>query len=188
MLEIRKGQEKDKENLAQLVMIILRQMELSLVAELGEETVVDLLEQAILQDGYRYSYKRALVATVEGKVAGVAFGYTNEEESTIDVVFQQLLKEKTGLDQKLFTDSEVLGEEWYLDSIAVYDSFRGHGAGSKLLSALPEVAKESGKKVVGLNVDLENPKAQKLYEKTGFVTVGEMEIAGHKYHHMYWKV
>lgn len=37
------------------------------------------------------------------------------------------------------------------------ERFRGMGIGSKLLDALPEVAKASGKQALGLNVDFDNP-------------------------------
>lgn len=47
--------------------------------------------------------------------------------------------------------------EWYLDTISVDERFRGMGIGSKLLDALPEVAKASGKQALGLNVDFDNP-------------------------------
>ena len=74
--------------------------------------------------------------------------------------------------------------EWYLDTISVDERFRGMGIGSKLLDALPEVAKASGKQALGLNVDFDNPGARKLYASKGFKDVTTMTISGHLYNHM----
>lgn len=56
--------------------------------------------------------------------------------------------------------------------------------GSKLLAAVPRMALNDGKSVIGLNVDFENPEAKKLYERKGFKTVGTQMIGDHLYDHM----
>jgi len=77
-----------------------------------------------------------------------------------------------------------LPDEWYLDSISVAESARGKGVGTQLLAALPEVVAAQGETVIGLNVDDGNPKARALYEREGFVAVGELMIGAHHYTHM----
>lgn len=187
-VKIRFGEEKDARALAELAMIIVRQMELPLVAEIGDTETTTLLERAIKIPGYRYFYGRALVATVDGVVAGTAFGYPEEDEPVIDFAFGELLDEFGRAGENLFTDSEVVGEEFYLDTIAVSPDYRGHGIGTKLLATLPELAKSFGKSVIGLNVDDANPKAKKLYERVGFHGVKKIKISGHDYLHMYWEI
>jgi GNAT superfamily N-acetyltransferase len=186
MLTIRQGTAEDKSDIEQLIMIILRQMELPIIAKFGEPLIAELLEQATLHAGFRYSYERAVVATVDDEVAGVIFGYTTEEEPRIDDAFQKLLYARTGSTDPLFVDSEIYGDEWYIDAIAVYDKYRGHGIGTKLLKAMPIFAARHGKQVIGLNVDYANPQAEKLYAHIGFTTVTTMVLSGHPYHHMYW--
>lgn len=182
---IRPAEPKDIPEMMRLVLVILKDMELSLVKELGDTTIIKLLSEASFYPNYRYSYKRAIVEEREGQVAGVAFGYPAADEAVIDEPLQQLLAEKGyEIDQKLFLDSEVFPNEWYLDSLVVSRQFRGQGIGSKLLAYLPILAKETGQKWIGLNVDLANPKAEKLYERHGFKCVGEKLISGHEYKHM----
>ena len=56
--------------------------------------------------------------------------------------------------------------------------------GSRLLEALPKLAKKANRSVIGLSVDEKNPKAKKLYERHGFKVVGQRMISGHLYDHM----
>ena len=74
--------------------------------------------------------------------------------------------------------------EWYLDTISVDERFRGMGIGSKLLDALPEVAKASGKQALGLNVDFDNPGRESYTQAKAFKDVTTMTISGHLYNHM----
>lgn len=182
---IRPAEPKDIPEMMRLVLVILKDMELSLVKELGDTTMIKLLSEASFYPNYRYSYKRAIVKELEGQVAGVAFGYPAADEVVIDELLQQLLAEKSyEVDQKLFLDSEVFPNEWYLDSLVVSHRFRGQGIGSELLAYLPILAKESGQRRIGLNVDLANPQAEKLYVRHGFTYVGKKMISGHEYKHM----
>jgi GNAT superfamily N-acetyltransferase len=187
-MNIRFGEEKDAKDLAELAMIIIRQMELPVTEQLGEKIILETLEEAIKVKDYRYYYKNALVAVVDGRVAGAAFGYPNESEPGIDEAFADLLEVKAGIRHTLFTDSEVDGDEWYLDTIAVFPEFRGHKIGTALLDALPRLAEKFGKNVIGLNVDFANPRAEKLYLANGFEKTGEMMISGHNYVHMKKKI
>jgi ribosomal protein S18 acetylase RimI-like enzyme len=187
MLTIRKGKPSDTPALTELVMILLREMDLPLIDELGETAFMALLEQVILGKDTVYACERALVATTrEGEVVGAAFGYTNDEEAALDANFQRFLDQHTSAQEPLFRDTEIFGDEWYLDAIAVFERYRGQGIGTALLQALPLLAQEAHKEVIGLNVDFTNPKAQQLYAKIGFTPAGTMTFAGHHYVHMYW--
>src|SRR5699024_8189753 len=107
-------------------------MELPLLTELGKERVISLLEEASLDSSYRYSYQRAIVYEVEGTVAGVAFGYLSQEEKNIDQAWTKILqKYDLPAEYQLFTEQETMGEEWYLDTLAVAPEFRGKGIGTK---------------------------------------------------------
>ena len=182
---IRFARKEDRFAMADLVLVILKDMELPFVKEIGEAKTLEILADAMLEPSYRYGYTRALVNEIDGAVAGVAFGYPDKEEATIDQPLDRVL-EQYGLskDMKLFVDEETMPNEWYLDTICVAEDFRGHGVGSALLEALPKIAKRDGYDVFGLSVDRANPNAKRLYEKHGFKVVAEREISGHLYDHM----
>ncbi len=182
---IRSAEPKDCDEYLSLLFIILKDMELSLIQDLGEKKVFELMKQASARPAYRYHPSRGIVCEIAGEIAGIAFGYTHEEEAIIDIPLQQLL-EKKGLsaDKKLFYEQESLAHEWYLDSLVVSPKYRGKGIASNLLDALPARAKEANKTIIGLNVDQANPKAKKLYQKKGFQTVSQRTLSGHLYDHM----
>lgn len=67
----------------------------------------------------------------------------------------------------------VKGNEMYIDSVSVSPSHRGQGVGTKLLDAIEDLAMEKGKTILSLYVIGTNEGAKRLYERKGFVTVGE---------------
>lgn len=186
---IRFARKEDSHAIAPLILVILKDMKLPLLEDVSEPILLSILATAIKDPNYRFGYKRGLVYELDGEVAGVAFGYSAEEEPFIDEPLKRALKEHN-LDQavKLFIDPETLPNEWYLDSISVHEKYRGLGIGTKLLNALPDIAKREGKKVIGLNVDKENPDARKLYIRKGFKDITDMAISGHLYDHMQKKI
>lgn len=182
---IRFARKEDAAEIAPLILVILKDMELPLLDEHSEREVLDILEEAIADPDYRYGYKRGLVYEQEGKVAGIAFGYPEEDEPIIDKPLRNVMKNH-GLNEntQLFIDPETFENEWYLDSISVNEKYRGLGIGSKLLNALPQLAMKENKKIIGLNVDKANKEAKKLYLRQGFKDVDEIIISDHTYDHM----
>ena len=174
----------DCEALVPLVLVILKDMELPFLQEVGEEKLTQLLTQASKNPDYRYGYQRALVKEIEGEVAGVAFGFPSEAEKDVDAPFAEVLEQFDLPVKKIFTDLETFPDEWYLDTLSVAKAHRGKGIGSELLDAVPLIAARDGKQRIGLCCDFENPHAQRLYERKGFKIVGEQMIGRHHYHHM----
>jgi GNAT superfamily N-acetyltransferase len=61
-------------------------------------------------------------------------------------------------------------------SIGVSPGARGRGVGTSLLSELLVAAREAGHPSMSLSVDPDNP-AVRLYERSGFVRVGQVETS-----------
>ena len=61
--------------------------------------------------------------------------------------------------------------EWRVTSIAVSESARGKGVGTRLLSVIVEAARTAGVRAVTLDVVDVNDGARRLYERTGFKLV-----------------
>lgn len=186
---IRFARKEDGAAIAPLILVILKDMELPFVKEYGEELTTKALAEAVTLPDYRYGFTHGLVNEIDGKIAGVVFGYPDKEEPLIDEPLRPLLK-KYGIKEetKLFVDPETFPDEWYLDSISVAEEFRGKGIGSQLLDALPKLALRDQKKTIGLSVDRGNPNAKRLYERKGFQVVGQKMISGHLYDHMQKKI
>lgn len=63
-------------------------------------------------------------------------------------------------------------DEAYVQTISVERDQWGQGIGTQLLTALLDEAADRGKDVVGLEVRADNPRAQDLYTRFGFRSIG----------------
>ena len=81
-------------------------------------------------------------------------------------------------------EDETEGGEFYLDSVAVLPNYQELGIGAKLLSTMRDKAFDEGFERVGLLVDWDNPRAEKLYNSLGFERVNETLFLGLKMWHM----
>ncbi len=185
---IRPAKTKDAKEIASLVLVVLKEMELPFVKEVGEEKTIEILTRAVEYPTYRYGYLRGIVKEIDGEVAGVAFGYKDSEEPLIDQPLEEVLASFGLPHQSLFLELETYPDEWYLDTIVVKDTFRGRGVGAELIEAASQRAKAEGAPAMGLCVDLANPRARSLYERCGFEVVGTQVLSGHDYYHMQRKL
>ncbi|CUS26067.1 GNAT family N-acetyltransferase [Paucilactobacillus oligofermentans DSM 15707 = LMG 22743] len=182
---IRKAQPADAKMVAPLIYTVLEDMELDLILKVDKKDWIKVLEKAFKVDDHRYSYQNAFVNEYEGTVAGVAFGYPEEMEAGIDEAFDEFLIE-LGLPQdvQLFNDKEAYPNEWYLDTLSVNPDFQGLGVGTQLLEMLPTFVKTMEINKIGLNVDEQNGRAEKLYRKIGYQKVGSLTLGTHPYSHL----
>lgn len=183
---IRLAEPKDANEVMDLVMIVLRDMELEVFNKLAEDKVKELLIKAFIKEpDYRYGFNNAIVKEIDGQVAGVAFGYPDHLEKNIDDAFiNLLLKHDLSEEYKLFHDEETFKNEWYLDTLVTSPDFRGRGVARELLDSLPNLAKTHNRTTLGLNVDTVNESARRIYLNNGFEKVGEIEISNHNYDHL----
>ena len=181
---IRPAVKEDIDQVIALVWIVLEDMELPLLKQASENRLKALMKEAMLNENYRYSYRRAIVCLRDGNIAGTAFGYKGELEPEIDQAFIEVTQAAGLEDGHLFQDTETHPGEWYLDTLVTDAAYRGQGVATELLAALPEIAKAQGETLIGLNCDQKNQPAKHLYQKAGYQKVGECTLSGTVYDHM----
>jgi ribosomal-protein-alanine N-acetyltransferase len=81
-----------------------------------------------------------------------------------------ILKEEGEL--RGFVIARVVAEEWEIENIAVANSARRRGLGTRLLGELLDLARTKGAKAVFLEVRESNRAARALYEKCAFLETG----------------
>lgn len=153
------------------------------------DDLVSLVEEMAAREDTLYSYRNTLVAELaqdgdcaDGKVVGIMVGYDGALLHSLRRPVEEAFAARFGASDMKWDDETGEGE-FYYDSVAVDPAYRGYGIGSALFDAMDRRAAQLGHDVVGLLVDLDNPSAEKLYERLGFRTVGEKDFFGHRMKH-----
>ncbi|WP_297818309.1 GNAT family N-acetyltransferase [uncultured Lactobacillus sp.] len=187
---IRKAERRDFPFVFPILNQIFEEMDMKTIKALPEGQFYELMQKAFYSNHYRYSLNRIWVDTDgQDKAIGLIDMYSYEDQAIIDMSLKpSLAKAHLPQETEVFTDQEALPGEWYIDALAVSPDHWGEGIGSSLLAIAPQVAKKHGYNVISLNVDQDNPRAQRLYEYKGFETVSTMQIGERKYDHMIKRV
>lgn len=174
---LRRANAQDAQVVLELLQQIFTDMELEIMKKYPQQ-IHNLLEETFREPKV---YQNTIVIEKKQQVVGVLIGYPAALEKEINSYYQKLAP-KYGLPRnlELFAE-ESWPDEWYLDSIAVAPAYQGQGLATKLITALPQFFDVS---LVGLNVDFQNQRALRLYQRLGFQIVGTTKIGSHQYHHM----
>lgn len=151
----------------------------------GIEDVHNMFEALARLEDSQYSYRNTLVAvTADGKVAGVLVRYDGARLASLRKAFIEEYKRSMGhtIDESTIPD-ETDASEIYLDSLAVLPEYRGKGIASALIAEASRQAQITGKPL-GLLVDKHNANARRLYEKSGFICMGERFFLNELMDHM----
>ena len=182
---IRQPSEDERAQIIPLILTIMEDMELPILKEVFPSTLHTMLEEAMLQENFRYSLTNTLVYIEDETVSGVIFGYHGHLEERIDDPFYQLYETyNIPSSIRLYEDSETQAGEWYIDILSVHPNYRRKGIGIKLLQAAEDLAKQQGASVIALNCEEINDKAYQLYQKLGYTATSTKILSGHSYYHM----
>jgi ribosomal protein S18 acetylase RimI-like enzyme len=140
------------------------------------------LEEMAAGRGTLFSHQHAWVAEGSDGVLGMLLGYLGAVKGPQDprtglVLLGQLRAQMIRRLPALLTMQSTIGhigkDEYYVSNVAVYPQFRGRGIGSLLMGRAREEAVRAGASAVVLDVETDNPAAQRLYERLGFRAAGE---------------
>ena len=182
---IRKAEPEDAGQIVPLMSLIYDEMELE-----EFESVPDEDPQRMIYNAYRDRALLGYVATTfvaeaDGQVVGVAFGYPDNNENAVNRVYQEAAAPIPSIrDVDFFADPESFTNEFYLDSLAVDADYRGMGIATARIDAIIKHAASLEYETIGLNVDVANPKAERLYRRLGFDDAGQIMIGDHWYRHL----
>ena len=162
---IREAGKRDCAELAQLINFAGEGLPLYLweqTAAPGEDPWQVGRERAARETG-SFSYRNAVIAEVDGKIAGALIGYpASAEAEAIDTantppMFVPLLELEN-----------LAAGTWYVNAVATFPETRGLGAGSKLMQWAERRASELELRGISLIVSDANRGARKLYERLGY--------------------
>ena len=141
----------------------------------------EILEKFFESETNRLSYKNVYVYKRDEQIIAAMCGYFGGDAWQLDSEISQHLK-ALGKDAQI--EKECFDDEFYIDSIAVDEKFRGQGLAKELILHSFARAKELGHKKVSLIVDVNKPKVRKFYESLGFKFNTKKIINLHEYDHM----
>ena len=141
----------------------------------------EILEKFFKSETNRLSYKNVYVYKRDDVIIAAMCAYFGGDAWLLDREISQHLK-ALGKDAQI--EKECFDDEFYIDSIAVDEKFRGQGLAKELIMHSFARAKELGHKKVSLIVDVNKPKVCKFYESLGFKFNIKKIINLHEYDHM----
>ena len=141
----------------------------------------EILEKFFVSETNRLSYKNVYVYKRDDVIIAAMCAYFGGDVAKLDSEISQHLK-ALGKDAQI--EKECFDDEFYIDSIAVDEKFRGQGLAKELILHSFARAKELGHKKVSLIVDVNKPKVRKFYESLGFKFNVKKIVNLHEYDHM----
>lgn len=171
---IRKGRTEDAQDFSQLILLSAATFFPSIFASNTEEVMRKIFQQT----GNLFSFEHSYFIEVNDKIAGMALGYNWEQKRREELHTGLLLVKylKWSFFTRIFYLLKAQGivgkvseNEYYLSNIAVYPEFRALGLGTKLFSEIKRESEKTKANKIVLDVETNNKKAVRLYEKLGYV-------------------
>lgn len=174
-ITIRKGKPEDAEDFSELVLYTGPELLPTLFG--SESNVRNVMKGSFRHGRNGFSYEHSHFIEANGEIAAMALVFTHDQmrrEQLRTMLFILRYLKLSFLTQiiYLYRSSEILVQieegDSYLAHIAAYPRFRSLGFGTKLLEVIEEEARAAGSKRMVLDVETDNEKAIKLYERLGY--------------------
>ncbi len=153
-----------------------------------DKTALDFMRYAFLEGSGFFGYRIHVVVEVDSRVVGIGSFYSGHEYNALSM----------GTGKQLFRYYGILNcfsimmrsyyalsltpppkkDMEYIANLGVAKDMQSKGIGSALLNHQKEVAKRKNRRVYALDVAMDNPHAQKLYERLGFKITGINHFRG----------
>lgn len=150
----------------------------SRAAKNGQDPLFVGTERAARSEA-NFSYRNAVLAERAGQTVGMMLGYRLEAPTPREIAGLDDLPELLRPFAEL--EFEVPGS-FYVNALAVFDSYRDSGIGTRLLQAAAGRASALGCPRLALMVFSQNIGAVRLYERNGYRTIAARLVPAHPCH------
>jgi ribosomal protein S18 acetylase RimI-like enzyme len=188
-VEVRRARSGDAPGIARLLLLSAEQ----LLPALFGPGISTALEDMAAGGGTLFSHRHAWIAEEEGSTRGMLLGYTGAAKRAQDPLTGLVLVRHLKIDmvrrlgpllRMQSTIGRIGADEYYISNVAVFPDHRGRGIGAMLIARAGAEARSAGSRAVVLDVEIDNPDAQRLYERLGFRVVSEtpaVVLNGHEF-------
>jgi ribosomal protein S18 acetylase RimI-like enzyme len=172
---------QDADELLPMLLSAIGSIAYTLSGSTNQEETEAALREWIAKDNNRLSYSNMLVDRRDGRIAGMLICYSGSDAERLDEPIKKRLEELYGPQAAEQLVTECLPDDFYLDSVAVAEHYRGQGVAKGLLAAFEFRGKSSGCKRLSLIVEPNNEKAASLYQRQGYREDGKLPVSGTLY-------
>lgn len=151
----------------------------------------DFLRFAFVRKGGEFSYQNHFTVVADNQLVGVGAVFTGDEilgftmSNARRIIQFYKFNSVSIIPRGLRTESLIKPpkkSEAAIGHLGIQESFRGHGLGTMLIEKLMESPKINKHTSFVLDVSVENPNAQKLYERMGFIETEKcISVLNNKY-------
>ncbi|WP_297971657.1 N-acetyltransferase [uncultured Capnocytophaga sp.] len=179
---IRTATPSDAPFVAPLMFQAMSEIVFKLIQREDPHESVRFLERLFMEQNNQYSYENTLVYEKDKQILGSLVYYNGAHIDPLSQSVFDFVKASYGHNIRL--EKETQAGEFYIDTLSVSPKAQGKGIGSSLLLHLKEQLKGE---TIGLLVSMDNPQAEKLYLRMGFVYADMKMLAGAPYKHLIYQ-
>ncbi len=180
IVQLRDATLEDAPFISRVVLAGIEMLDIDAPLPVDQRDLYEHLIEICRMDDTLYSYRNTRIAEIEGCVVGALVAYDGARYAKMREKTFGLVKQTSGMDLN-HNAMETGPGEFYLDSMAILQEYRGFGFGQKLMRDRMEWAKRNGFGAVTLLVDKDKPRLQAYYEELGFVFIEDMFVFGDWY-------
>ncbi len=185
LMQIRKATPKDSKSIVPYLLLAMQDITYEFIGEKSNEKATQFLYAMVSQKENQYSYENCWVIEDGDEIIGTACLYDGGKLHQLRKPVANYIQQHFGKDFN--PEDETEKGEIYIDCVGVSPHQQGKGIGSKIFDFLIDHYVVKQKQTLGLLVDSDNPKAEKLYLKLGFIQVGEKALVGKTLKHLQYK-
>ncbi|MEM8594053.1 MAG: N-acetyltransferase [Pseudomonadota bacterium] len=162
--------------------------------QIGNTSAVDFINYQFPRDANFSSHQWHYVAEVNGIVAGVVECYDADQYKKMlwpqlkDILTFYPFLSWARLGRRLTHVGSVLSvpkaSQTYIANLGIHPDYQGQGIGTQLIQYLEHQSEQLGYRSITLDVALNNPNAQRLYERLGFEVIKEGRFKGDASHNV----
>lgn len=184
-MQIRKAKRQDYTHITYCLLLAMEDIAFKFIGEKSYEKATLFLNAMTSEKENQYSYENCWVIENKDGIIGVACLYDGGKLHKLRQPVANYIKQHFGKDFN--PEDETQAGEIYIDCVGVNPDQQGKGVGSKIFAFLIDEYVNKQNKTLGLLVDNDNPKAEKLYLKLGFSTTGKKTLVGKTLKHMQYR-
>jgi ribosomal protein S18 acetylase RimI-like enzyme len=149
-----------------------------------DETLLDKVAEVCGADDTLYSWRNARICDVDGAPAGCLISYEGSKYKEMRVRTWSRIWSDFSIEDFENAELETVDGEFYLDSMAVVEKYRGFEIGHLLMLDGVLRGGTANCEDVTLIVSVDKPRLQEYYGAIGFEVCGEINFFGHIFHRM----